>query len=142
MDNYEIAKRFSLLSKLMEIHGENNFKSKTYSIAAYKIEQLTVELQTLSPDKIFLINGIGDSIGKKILELTGTGNMKALDELISKTPEGILEMMKIKGIGPKKISIIWKEMNIENIGELLYACHEKQVISFKRIREKNTGECN
>ena len=44
MDNYEIAKHFSLLSKLMEIHGENNFKSKTYSIAAYKIEQLTVEL--------------------------------------------------------------------------------------------------
>ena len=127
MDNYEIAKRFSLLSKLMEVHGENNFKSKTYSIAAYKIEQLTVELQTLSPDKIFLINGIGDSIGKKILELTGTGNMKALDELISKTPEGILEMMKIKGIGPKKISIIWKEMNVENIGELLYACHENRL---------------
>ena len=55
MDNYEIAKRFSLLSKLMEVHGENSFKSKTYSIAAYKIEQLTVELQTLLPEKIFSI---------------------------------------------------------------------------------------
>ena len=57
----------------MDIHGENSFKSKTYSIAAYKIEQLTVELQTLSPEKIFSINGIGDAIGKKILELTETG---------------------------------------------------------------------
>jgi len=93
MDNNEIAKRFSLLSKLMEIHGENSFKSKTYSIAAYKIEQLTVGLQTLSAEKIFSINGIGDAIGNKILELTETGNMKVLDELISKTPEGILEMM-------------------------------------------------
>ena len=67
MDNYEIANHFSLLSKLMEIHGENSFKSKTYSIAAYKIEQLTVDLQTLSAEKIFLINGIGEAIGKKIL---------------------------------------------------------------------------
>ena len=86
----------------MEIHGENSFKSKTYSIAAYKIEQLTVELHTLSAEKIFLINGIGEAIGRKILELTATGKIKMLDELFSKMPEGILEMMKIKGIGPKK----------------------------------------
>ena len=136
MDNYEIAKHFSLLSKLMEIHGENSFKSKTYSIAAYKIEQLTVELQTLSAEKIFLINGIGEAIGKKILELTVTGKMKMLDELLSKTPEGILEMMKIKGIGPKKISVIWKEMNVENIGELLYACHENRLSLLKGFGKK------
>ena len=107
MDNSAIAKHFSLLSKLMEIHGENSFKSKTYSIAAYKIDQLTVELQTLSSEKIFSINGIGDAIGKKIIELTETGKMKILEDIISKTPDGILEMMKSKGIGPKKISIIW-----------------------------------
>jgi len=136
MDNYEIANRFSLLSKLMEIHGENSFKSKTYLITAYKIEQLTVELQTLSAEKIFSINGIGDGIGKKILELTGAGNMKVLDELLSKTPEGILEMMKIKGIGPKKISIIWKELNVENIGELLYACHENRLSLLKGFGKK------
>ncbi|MDQ6843995.1 MAG: hypothetical protein M3Z92_06540 [Bacteroidota bacterium] len=127
MDNYTIAKYFSLLSKLMEVHGENSFRSKTYSIAAYKIEQLTVELQTLSKEKIFAINGIGNAIGNKILEIIDTGKMKMLQELLSKTPEGIMEMMKIKGIGPKKIFIIWKEMGIENIGELLYACHENRL---------------
>jgi DNA polymerase (family X) len=136
MDNNEIAKHFSLLSKLMEIHGENSFKSKTYSIAAYKIEQLTVELQTLPAAKIFSINGIGEAIGKKILELTETGKMKMLDELLSKTPEGILEMMKIKGIGPKKIAVIWKEMNVENIGELLYACHENRLSLLKGFGKK------
>ena len=118
MNNKEIAKQFSLLSKLMDIHGENSFKSKTYSIAAYKIGQLTVDLQTLSEEDIFKINGIGEAIGKKIFEILSTGKMKILEDLISKTPEGIFEMMKIKGIGPKKISIIWKEMEIENIGEL------------------------
>ena len=136
MDNYEIAKHFSLLSKLMEIHGENSFKSKTYSIAAYKIEQLTVELHTLSAEKIFLINGIGEAIGRKILELTATGKIKMLDELLSKTPEGIFEMMKIKGIGPKKISTIWKEMNVENIGELLYACNENRLSLLKGFGKK------
>jgi DNA polymerase (family X) len=136
MNNYEIARHFSLLSKLIEIHGENSFKAKTYSIAAYKIEQLTVELQTLSADKIFLINGIGEAIGKKILELKETGKMKSLDELLLKTPEGILEMMKIKGLGPKKISIIWKEMNVENIGELLYACHENRLSLLKGFGKK------
>ena len=120
----------------MEIHGENSFKLKTYSIAAYKIEQLTVELHTLSAEKIFLINGIGEAIGRKILELTATGKIKMLDELLSKTPEGILEMMKIKGIGPKKISTIWKEMNVENIGELLYACNENRLSLLKGFGKK------
>ena len=65
MSNKEIANQFSLLSKLMDIHGLNGFKSKTYSIVAYKITQLTVNLQTLSEEKISQINGIGDAICKK-----------------------------------------------------------------------------
>ena len=136
MENYEIVKRFSLLSKLLDIHGENSFKSKSYSIAAYKIGQLTVELQTLPRDKICEINGIGKAIGKKILELIETGKMKVLEEILSKTPEGILDMMKIKGLGPKKISIIWKEMNVESIGELLYACNENRLSLLKGFGKK------
>ncbi len=86
----------------MEVRGLNSFKAKTYSITAYKIEQLTVELQTLSKEKIFSINGIGDTTGNKVIELIETGKMQVLEDLISKTPEGVLEMMKIKGLGPKK----------------------------------------
>ncbi len=120
----------------MEVHGLNSFKAKTYSIAAYKIEQLTVALQTLSKQKFFSIKGVGDAIGSKIIELIETGKMQALEELISKTPEGILEMMKIKGLGPKKISIIWKEMEVENAGELLYACHENRLSLMKGFGKK------
>ncbi len=136
MDNYEIAEHFSLLSKLMDIHGENSFKSKTYSIAAYRIEQLPTKLQSLPHDKIFSINGIGDAIGEKIIELIETGKMKTLEDLLVKTPEGILEMMKIKGLGPKKIALIWKEMYVENIGELLYACHENRLSLLKGFGKK------
>lgn len=136
MNNKEIANQFSLLSKLMDIHGENSFRAKTYSIAAYKIGQLTVEAQTLSEENIFKLNGIGEAIGKKISEILSTGKLKILEDLILKTPKGILEMLKIKGIGPKKISLIWKEMDIENIGELLYACNENRLLLYKGFGKK------
>ena len=136
MNNKEISNLFSILSKLMEVHGENSFRSKTYSIAAYKIGQLTVDLQTLSEKNIFKANGISETIGKKILEILSTGKMKILEDLILKTPGGILEMLKIKGLGPKKISLIWKEMELENIGELLYACNENRLLLYKGFGKK------
>lgn len=76
MTNKEIASQFSLLSQLMDIHGENSFKSKTYSIVAYKISQLTVDLYTFSEKEIAQINGIGEAISKKIIEITSTGTME------------------------------------------------------------------
>jgi len=136
MNNKQIANQISMLSKLMEIHGESSFKTKTYSVAAYKISQLTVDLQTLSEENIFKLNGIGEAIGKKIIEIISTGKLKMLEELISKTPDGVLEMLNIKGLGPKKISLIWKEMGIENIGELLYACNENRLLLYKGFGKK------
>jgi DNA polymerase (family 10) len=136
MTNKEIASRFALLSQLMDIHGENPFKAKTYSIAAYKISQLTVDLYTFSEKEIAQINGIGEAISKKITEIISTETMKILKDLILKTPPGIFEMLKIKGIGPKKIAIIWREMGIQNIGELLYACSENRLLLYPGFGKK------
>ena len=105
MDNYQIAGSFSLLAQLMDIHSENSFKSKTYSIAAFTIEKLPMLLSETPQQKIFGIKGIGESTGKKIIELLTTGELKVLNEMIEKTPPGIMEMMKIKGIGPKKLRL-------------------------------------
>src|SRR5205085_6209991 len=104
MDNYAIADQFSLLSKLMDIHGENSFKSKSYSSAAFVIEKLPQEIASLPKEKIFQVKGIGESVGKKVIEIIETGELKALQEIIATTPPGILEMMNIKGLGPKKIN--------------------------------------
>src|SRR5688572_8720037 len=136
MDNYAIADSFSLLAKLMDIHGENSFKAKSYSIAAFTIEKLPMQLSELPPEKIFSIKGIGDSTGKKVIELLGSGELKQLTDIIEKTPPGVMEMLNIKGIGPKKIATIWKEMEIETIGELLYACEENRLKLFKGFGEK------
>ena len=136
MDNAAIADNFSLLAKLMDIHGENSFKTKTYSVAAFNIEKLPVQLKDTPKEKIFSIKGIGESVGKKIIEMLDTGKLAALDEWIQKTPPGVVEMLNIKGIGPKKIHTIWKEMGIESIGELLYACNENRLTLYKGFGEK------
>ena len=115
MDNAMIADNFSLLAKLMDINGENSFKTKTYAVAAFNIEKLPGQLQDTPPDELFKIRGIGESVGREIVEMLDTGKLQILDEYIQKTPPGIVEMLNIKGIGPKKINTIWKEMEIESI---------------------------
>jgi DNA polymerase (family 10) len=136
MDNYQIAENFSLLAKLMDIHGENSFKAKSYAAAAFNIEKLPMQLSDTPREKIVGIKGIGESTGKKIIELLDTGSLQSLQEIIAKTPAGVIEMLNIKGIGPKKISTIWKEMEIESIGELLYACQENRLKLYKGFGEK------
>lgn len=142
MDNYKIADSFSLLAKLMDIHGENSFKSKSYASAAFTIENLQVQLSELSTEKIPGLKGIGASSAQKISELLETGQLSILEELIKKTPPGVLEMLNIKGIGPKKINTIWKEMEIESVGELLYACKENRLKLFKGFGEKTQQNVN
>lgn len=136
MDNYQIADQFSLLSKLMDIHGENSFKSKSYASAAFAIEKLPVQLSETPVEKIAGIKGIGSSSAQKIIELLETGQLNALNEIILTTPPGVVEMLNIKGIGPKKIHTIWKEMELETVGELLYACKENRLKLYKGFGEK------
>ncbi len=136
IDNSYIADQFSLLSKLMDIHGENSFKAKSYSIAAFTIDKLPEPLHGMQQEKIFAIKGIGDTIGKKIIEMLGGGELRLLQEYIGKTPPGVIEMLNIKGLGPKKIAVVWKEMEIESIGELLYACNENRLLLYKGFGEK------
>lgn len=136
MDNYVIAENFALLAKLMDIHGDNSFKAKSYASAAFTIDKLPTPLAELPAEKIFAIRGIGDSVGKKVVEQLETGELVILKEYLQKTPPGVIEMLSIKGIGPKKISTIWKELEVESLGELLYACNENRLTLYKGFGEK------
>ncbi len=136
MDNFDIADKFSLLSKMMDIHGENSFKSKSYAIASFNVEKIPDQLSEVKRENIFSYKGIGESIGKKIIEILETGELSQLRDLLYKTPLGVVEMLLIKGIGPKKIFTIWKEMEIESLGELLYACNENRLLLYKGFGEK------
>ncbi|MCB9046756.1 MAG: DNA polymerase/3'-5' exonuclease PolX [Chitinophagales bacterium] len=136
MTNGEISDHFSLLSKLMDIHGEDAFRAKNYSIAAYNIDKLPRQASEMDDAELFTMRGIGQSTGSKIRELLETGKLQALEDILARTPQGILDMMQIKGLGPKKIAQIWKEMGIESVGELEYACNENRLASFKGFGAK------
>ena len=136
MTNAQLADHFSMLAKLMDIHGENSFKSRTYSIAAYHIEKLPLQLSETERVQIAGIKGIGASVATKIVELLDTGSLQVLQQYIGNTPPGVTEMLHLKGLGPKKIHTIWKEMGIESIGELEYACNENRLTRYKGFGEK------
>ena len=137
VSNEVISESFSLLAKLMDIHGENPFKIKSYAAACFSIEKLTEELNEIPREKILSIKGIGPSIGRQIIEMLESGELPQLHEIIGKTPAGVIEMLRIKGLGPKKISTVWKEMEIESIGELMYACNENRLLLYKGFGEKS-----
>ena len=85
MDNSAIADNFDLLAKLMDINGENSFKTKTFAVAAFNIEKLPMQLKDTPREKLFSIKGIGDNVGRKVIEMLDTGKLEVLSEYISKT---------------------------------------------------------
>ncbi|TSD66133.1 DNA polymerase/3'-5' exonuclease PolX [Inquilinus sp. KBS0705] len=140
MENKPIARTLRLLSQLMELHDVNPFKIKSIANAAFKVDKLPFPIADKSLDELEKIDGIGKSIASKIAELLETGTMTELQDMLAQTPEGIVEMMGIKGIGPKKVAIIWKELGIENVGELYYACNENRLIEAKGFGLKTQEE--
>jgi len=115
----------------MELHGENPFRTKAMASVAFKVDKLPIAAATTSPDELAEQPGIGKSTAAKIAALVQTGSLPELDRLLEKTPSGVLDMLNIKGLGPKKVRTIWQELGLESIGELLYACNENRLIEAK-----------
>lgn len=131
MDNKAISKIFKLCSQLMELHNENPFRTKSIASASFKLDKLPFRIVEASLEELSAQPGIGKSTAEKAKEVAATGTFKELQTLMENTPSGIVEMLNLKGLGPKKIEIIWKELEIESIGELLYACNENRLVEAK-----------
>lgn len=140
MENKAISRTLKLLAQLMELHEENPFKIKSVANASFKIDKLPIQLSTQPFASIDQIDGIGKSIAAKIIELLETGTLQELEDILLITPPGIVEMLGIKGIGPKKIGIIWHSLKIESVGELYYACNENRLIEAKGFGLKTQEE--
>jgi DNA polymerase (family 10) len=136
MTNKEIAFKFRLLASLMELHKENAFKIRSYNNAYLNIRKLPRELTELNESEISALPGVGKAITAKITELIETGSLKNIEKLLDITPEGIVQMLGIKGLGAKKIGVIWKDLGVESAGELLYAVNENRLIDLKGFGAK------
>jgi DNA polymerase (family 10) len=131
-----IADSLKLTAQLQELHGVNPFKVKALANAAYRLDKTDIDLAGKSLEELSTIEGIGKGIAAKIYELQTTGKLKELEEVLAITPPGVIEMLRIKGIGPKKVGQLWRELLVESPGELLYACTENRLVDLKGFGEK------
>jgi DNA polymerase (family 10) len=136
MDNRQIAKQFDLIARLMELHEENPFRIRSYTTAYQNLRKLDVPLTGLKEEELMAIPGIGQAVAAKIREFIESGRIDALEKLLAKTPVGLIDVLNIKGIGPKKVRVLWKELGITDIGELEYACYENRLLSLKGFGQK------
>jgi len=136
LSNEDICDALELSGKLQELHGENAFKVRACSNAAYRLSKLRYDFSGKNLKDIESIEGVGKGIATKIMELIETGTTEELKELLAKTPRGVVEMMGVKGLGPKKVAQLWKELQIESVGELLYACNENRLVTLKGFGAK------
>jgi DNA polymerase (family 10) len=131
MSNKEIARKFNLLGKVMELHDENPFKVRSYTSAYASLRKVSSPLVEMSEEELSEIKGVGKAIVGKIVELRDSGSMVTLQRYVDITPPGILEMLQIRGFGPKKVKVIWNQLNITTPGELLMACQENRLVELK-----------
>ncbi len=129
MNKKELANIFEEIGILLELKGENPFKCRAYSNAAKVIENIKEEINELiETDKLKDIKGIGSGLNEKITELSKTGKLEYYEKLKNSIPPGLLDILKIPGLGPKKVRAVHEKLNIQSVGELEYACIENRLV--------------
>ncbi|WP_434565220.1 DNA polymerase/3'-5' exonuclease PolX [Thermoanaerobacterium thermosaccharolyticum] len=137
MDKKTVTDILNEIGLLLELKGENPFKSRAYYNAARTIEVLDDDIEKLiKEDRLKDIKGIGDALNKKLTELVTTGRLEYYDNLKASIPEGLIEMLKIPGLGPKKIKTLYDKLDIKTVGELEYACIENRLVELPGFGEK------
>lgn len=136
MDNSSILKQLKLQAALMELHDENSFKIRGYQNAVFQLDKSDMELASLSLSELEGLQGVGKGIAATIREIIQNGTSSGLTDLLESTPEGIVELLDMKGIGPKKIKVLWKELGIESGHELKEAANSGLVANLKGFGDK------
>ncbi|GAB3536316.1 helix-hairpin-helix domain-containing protein [Pontibacter brevis] len=136
MENKNIIKLFKLSAELLELHEENPFKIRSYVNAVGALGLVEAPLAGMSQAQLEEISGVGKGIAAKIVEINTTGSFEELDQMLAATPPGVVEMLRIKGIGPKKVRNLWKELGAETVEELLEACEQDKVSKLKGFGAK------
>src|SRR5882672_6671464 len=137
MDKERVAEILVEIGTLLELKGENPFKTRAYGNAARTLEGLSEPLATLVAEKrLGEIKGIGEALEQKITELVETGKLKYYEELKASVPPGLIEMLEISGLGPKKIQALNKNLGIDSIEKLEAACKAGKVAELDGFGEK------
>ncbi len=136
MKNKDIIKLLSTTAAFMELHNENDFKIKSYSNAIYNLERTPLKLANLTLSQLKTIEGVGKSIAYAIDEINKNNTYKKLEELKAQTPIGLLKLMKLRGLGAKKLKTLWLELGIDGAEALALAIQNGKVSQLKGFGAK------
>jgi len=138
MDKKVIAQVFSEIAVFLELKGENQFKVRAYQNGARIVELLDEDIREMVINgKIKEIKGIGKTLADNISELVITGNLAYYQELKESIPPGLIEMLRIPGLGPKKAYQLYEVLAISSVAELEYACKENRLLELKGFGPKS-----
>lgn len=137
MNKGEIAEVLNEIAVLLELKGENVFKSRAYTSAARTLELLDDDLGAIiAENRLGSIKGIGSALHDKITELYTTGKLAYYDELKKSLPPVLLELLEIPGVGPKKAKALYDHLQIQSLADLETACKEHRVAAITGFGEK------
>jgi DNA polymerase (family 10) len=138
MDNREVAAVFDRIGDLLEVKGESGYRVNAYRRAAESIRSTSEEVEALAKEgRLQEIPGVGEAIAAKIEELLSTGHMATYDNLTAAVPEGLLGVLEIQDVGPKKAARFWKELGITDIDGLEAAARAGRLRELSGMGEKS-----
>ena len=141
MNNRELADTFTLIANLLEIKGETVYKTLAYRRAAESLLALAGDVnQYWKEDRLLEIPGVGKSIAEKIEELMETGGLVFLQKLEREVPAGLAEWLRVPGLGPKKVALIWKELGITSLDALTSAARDGKLRKLPGLGEKSEAQ--
>ena len=141
VQNEEVVALFNEIADMMDILGEGTFRVLSYRRAARQIESLTEALEDFVREgRVARIEGVGPNLAQKIEEYVTTGKIASHEELRAKLPSGVLDLLKVRGLGPKKVKVLWQELGITDIETLRTAAQKhllRRVKGFGERTEEN-----
>jgi DNA polymerase (family 10) len=145
MDNITLARLLDETAALLEIDAADPFRVRSYRRAAEAVEQQTVQLATLAtpdadPKLLLAIPGIGKGMAANIRDLVATGSMPLRDELLTKYRPTMLELLRLPGMGPKTVALVWSALAVSNIDELEAAAKAGKLADLPRMGDKFTAK--
>ena len=143
MDNSFIARTFHDIADLLEIKGENHFRVRSYRNAAQVIEGLPEPIERMvreNEGQIESIPGIGKSIHEKVVEIVKTGTCRFKSELFRELPEGLLDILQLQGVGPKKAQLLYRSLGVASVDALYQAVKSHKLLDLPGMGEKSEAK--
>ena len=139
MSNVEVARFFEELADLLELDGANPFRVRAYRNAARTVEALSTDVAAIverDPAELLKLDGLGKDLADKLVVIVRTEQLPQLEEMKAKIPAGVVQMLRISGLGPKKVAALFKELKIETLDALKVAAEQGQIAALKGFGKK------